>query len=300
MKKYIDIKPDYTLDKGVDNSSPTAKQNSFTSLTNYIPEQGAITTRKGMSEFDFTDPNALYVPSADSSCIMHLKFEGGVSGFKDCQIQGDEYMVTTAGSSSHIYPDTGRYKVGSSSLHYETSGMPGLGLALMYYRVCADLPALFPGEGRDDIIMSFWFYGVSFADWIFNIIRKDHSGEQGSIFFGFKGTNKFNLTVYDRTCEAIYGYSYNRWYHVGIWSSKTVGNSGFLYYDYITGGQEAVVMSPPRTLTGVDSRTGSLWVGLGNREVENLYIDDFIVLNVVPSTQAAIYAKIRWMRARGL
>ena len=303
MKDYIKIKPDFTLDKDVDNSSPTMKENVFTNLTNYIPEQGAVGTRKGISSYSFTDNDATYVPADDPDCLMHLKFEG--ANWKDCEIQGANYMVTTAGSSSHIYADSGIKKVGTSSLNHDTSGMPGLGLALMYHKVNADLPALFPGEGADDIIMSFWYYGVYHADWSFEIVKHDSQSQAGGFSFGFDGSNRFRWYVTseagaNRSCTTDVSFAYDVWWHIGCWSSKVVGNSGFMCYHEPSGNEYEKKMTVPGTLGGADRRDANFWVGLGNREVENIYMDDFILCNVVPSTEAAILAKIRLMRARGL
>jgi hypothetical protein len=52
MKDFIEIKPEFSLDKDLDNASPTAKVNLFSVLRNYIPEHGGIITRRGITSFE--------------------------------------------------------------------------------------------------------------------------------------------------------------------------------------------------------------------------------------------------------
>jgi len=54
MKGFIEIKPEYTVDRFTDRSAPTANRNSFSRIVNMIPGEGNVSTRFGISELAHT------------------------------------------------------------------------------------------------------------------------------------------------------------------------------------------------------------------------------------------------------
>ena len=126
MKKYIDIKPDYTVDKSIDNSAPTAKNNSLTTLKNYIPDQGCVNTREGISEFGFISEE--YNPTEDGALIWS-RFESSITLIDD-ETQGVDFWTVTAGNT---YSASGTSKEGSGSLYIDYFLLPGAGLNQGFY-----------------------------------------------------------------------------------------------------------------------------------------------------------------------
>ena len=304
MKKYIDIKPDYTVDKSIDNSAPSAPNNSFTTLKNYIPDQGCINTREGINEFSFGG-GAPYDPSADPDCLMHLKFEGNPSTFRDCEIQGAGFMQVSASRS--ISATTSQKKVGSYSLYLDY-WMPGGGTGLFYHKKNNVLPAGFPGQGgTGDCIISWWSRFDNITDSTIHIIQHDPVSLVGGFstqavdvgggwWWRWYVTNAAggNSSLTDTQLQIWTG----RWYHVGVWSSNTLGKIGMILWRDDTGTEKYSSMAG--TLGGTAANgTNQLWVGMGRSQART-YCDDFILCNAVPATEIEIMTKIRNMRERGL
>ncbi|KKM74372.1 hypothetical protein LCGC14_1400960, partial [marine sediment metagenome] len=102
--------------------------------------------------------------------------DGGQAGFRDCEIQGDQYMFVTAVSS--ISPSTTIEVVGGSSLKLDYANIPGAGLGLFYYRPNASLPATFPGQGGTDFILGFWARIEKYSSGMY-IMKHDSIGVSG-------------------------------------------------------------------------------------------------------------------------
>jgi hypothetical protein len=64
IEDYIEIKPEFTVDKYTDHSAPTAKPGSFVTCDNYIPKRGRIESRLGITVLAHT-PDTSWVVTWD-------------------------------------------------------------------------------------------------------------------------------------------------------------------------------------------------------------------------------------------
>lgn len=62
ISDYIEIKPEFTVDKFIDEAAPTANTGSFVKLNNYIPGRGYIATRLGINVLKHTPDTSWVMP----------------------------------------------------------------------------------------------------------------------------------------------------------------------------------------------------------------------------------------------
>lgn len=297
-EEYIPIQLPFSEDKELGGESD-ATTGIFPELTNYIVGNKVLKTREGIGEFGWSNPG--YIPKDDPAALMHLRFEG--ANFKDCEIQGANFMLVTAGGT--VCASATHVKEGSTSVYLEGRYAPGGGLWLGYYKKNNALPTGFPGQGgTGDCIISWWWYGTTFENNM-ALLKHDSESDVGgfSVRINLSGdynpvlrtTNSSGSTGTIRNGAPIFS---NQWYHFAMWSSQTLGEAGLVVYredsdtEYTIDGGNKI---------GGTAANGAnqLWVGL-SRDLAINWTDDWICLNAVPATKSAILAKIRLMRARGL
>jgi hypothetical protein len=296
-EEYIPIRLPFSEDKELGGESD-ATTGIFPDLTNYVVGNKVLKTREGIEEFGWSEEG--YIPADDPDCIMHLKMDGGQAGFRDDEIQGDQYMQVTAVSS--ISPSTTYKVVGDSSLKLDYDNTPGAGLGLFYYKKNNALPATFPGQGGTDFICGFWMRIEKLANGMY-VMKHDATGNNGG--WGIQliqaGTITFYANVYEgalRNVQNTKVISLNQWYHVGMWSSDTLGKSGLVVYSQTD--QDITEASQNRKLEGVATTSNTqFWCGM-DRSNGITYTDDFILCDTIPATEAAILDKITLMRSRGI
>ena len=297
-KRYIKINK-FSQNNYKDRADPTGDNGEFNKIKNYIPSPRKIETRKGVSEYSYSQP---YDIIRDPDLLMHLKMDGGQAGFRDCEVQGDQYMRVTAGGS--ISPSTTHKVVGSSSLKLDYANIPGAGLGLFYFKHNSTLPATFPGQGGTDFILGFWTRIEKQCSGVY-IMRHDNTGTIGG--WGISVHNNTPpLDVYAHITDCGTGRNQlsskqlvlNQWYHIGLWSSTALDKFGIVIYSQ-TDNDTTDDTKSGYHLDGVASTSGHFWCGM-DRKNALTYTDDLILLDAVPATEAAILAKITLMRARGL
>lgn len=62
LSEYIELRPEFTVDKFIDHAAPTANPGSFVQLDNYIPRKGYIESRRGIAELLHTPDTSWVVP----------------------------------------------------------------------------------------------------------------------------------------------------------------------------------------------------------------------------------------------
>jgi len=296
MKDFIDIKPDFTLDKDIDNSAPTGKENVFTDMKNYIPEQGSILTRGGISSFDFVDET--FLPYQDPELLMWLRCETTPT-VDDCEIQGVNFM-----NNNGVSADAGTKWEGSGSAYMDTYTA-----STNMTKEVTGLPNGFPAKDSDEGYLITFYYKL---DWYPELTKPVHviwkSGEPGGsdIFGQFYFTIKRDVTdskpvamftPYDRN-GASTGYegslSMTNIYHIGLWVSFSLQKAGMRIHDMVSGG--TVNYTWVCNGTSYDNSAGKL-LTIGYSKFKG-WIDDIMFFKSAPSTEGLIYAKIDSIRRR--
>ncbi len=288
MKDFIDIKPEFTLDKGIDNASPKAGPSSFTTLTNYIPEQGCISSRRGISELSFT--GTVFSPLDDPDLVMWLRLESNGT-IRDCEVNGIDFMsVSGAPSASSTKME------GSGSLYADWYASQS-----RLQKTTTSLPALFPCKGSTDWLITMWLktdYNVNST-----ILRKDPiaggAGTIGKLMLSQEIPRRVRLNFDDGlggdkeilTTHTWWG----PWIHIGIWHKASLNLCGLRMYHTNNGSTYNYTLANVADCSVNNS--GSFYFGY---EFWRGWMDDFLVFGDCPSIEQDIYNKIDTIRNRVL
>jgi len=324
-KSYINIAPPFSLNTHLDEASPERAAGGFSILKNYIPDEEILVTREGITVFAHTPWTTTtpgpYDPSSDPDCICWIRFEessvntGTIINLTavesiDDEIQGVGWWNVTANNS--ISPTlTCKEGTGAWYTDYYYPIPPGPGLWLgVFKEYCALETINFPGytDGKHSFIMAMWLrmLYIDSANKTLYISRTQNT-KPGGFIIGISsasGSNHFYATIADsvgitRTVCAETSIQIGTWYHVALWSSVNVGNSGLVVYDSVNDTETAATCSPAlvhagQYSSGTTNNQGiqiapSFRAGRGQ-------IDDFIVCVGDLITQNSFIDKIGEMR----
>jgi hypothetical protein len=159
---YIEFAPDFSEDKSTPRESPIAPER-FHVIKNYIPKDGILIAREGVSEFSFSEWESVNDFSGDANCVALWKFE---NNFND-SIGGNHL---SAGTSPTF--DNSDYKEGSYSCDFES------GSSQYIYISDGSLDANFPGKNGVGESSFSW------ATWV----KLESTGSEQTLFMKWDST----------------------------------------------------------------------------------------------------------------
>jgi hypothetical protein len=255
-----------------------------------------------VSGFDFE--GEIYVPSKDPDCIIWTRFESTPSINKD-DIQGVNYWQVTAGNT--YCATSSQHKEGIASCYTDFWLLPGGGLNQGFNNDRATLALIdFPGmvNGPHNFIASIWLHTtwrdsntLRFATsvpqfeggWNISIISA-----AGGYSFQAKVTNSSAASVIISAAgDQMWN---NRWYHLALWSSHNVGNSGLIVWDDLAKVEFDYDAHTPGVCGGVYTASTNRFF-LGVHRSGRMFMDSFVVCTGDRANKQSFINKIREIRS---
>lgn len=316
-EQYIKILPPFSLNKEWDAADPEFPPGNFQTLKNYVPESDILRTRKGITTFAHTATVAPpFDPATDPNVIMWTRFESNPGAYTyngsaaesiDDDIQGSDFWICTSGNSYSA--STAWKEEGSASMYIDYYLLPGAGLNRGFWVEGTSLETLnFPGFTNNDspFIMTFWFRPTWRDEKTLRFSRHD-STQAGAFYMGIVtaagGTYKFQIQLANsvgvtRSVTANTSMYGGISYHLAIWNSPTLGNSGLVVWDDTNATETSVLSSPALVVNGQYTASATRRMTLQVYRSGRAYFDDFIVTNDDFATEAEYLTRIQNIRNR--
>lgn len=268
VKDYKEIKPDYTVDKFVDGQAPTANDNSFQQMVNFIPGRGQIRTRLGIGELVHTpdttgtawnpegyDPgDNVYVPGDDIDyAIIQSIFPFNTTATIGTNLLSGLVIFSALGSVGQsgkctVYTPIKKEGLGSLIMTDDTAintaaGEPNRPWGM---RTANNRPIYIPGANGfvRAFMMTYWIfplYDNHNAEWHFNIGNDCNGGVPSMMCRHFDDDFQVHWMASGGGTARDYQVSSfmvaNEWHFISVWHDFASGFSG-LYVSNDTYGEK--------------------------------------------------------------
>lgn len=304
--EIIEIKPPFSLDLEWNEADPEQASGSFQVLKNYMPDGDILRTREGITSFIHTATTPPpFNPATDPAVIMWTRFESSGTLYDD-DIQGANFWTATAGNTYSA--STAWKEEGNASMYIDYFVLPGAGLNQGIWVEGTSLETInFPGFTNNDspFIMTFWFRPTWRDEKTLRFSRHE-STQPGSFYMAIvtaSGGYRFQAQLV-QSAGATVSITANTTmfagisYHLAIWNSPTLGNSGMVVWDDTNQTETAILSSPPLVVAGQYTSGTTYRMTLQCYRSGRAYFDDFIVTNDDFATEAEYITRIQNIRNR--
>lgn len=268
ISEYIEIKPEFTVDKFTDEAAPTANPGSFVQLDNYIPRKGYIESRLGISVLSHTPDTSWVIPwdpitysgdhtvtpseSEIARCRWVMCFSA-ISTLGLNKLTGAILFtaLNTTVWGGYATNGTAQYKQGTSSLVISADPLivsGAQGSPAHEYGMRAELAPLvaagnhYPGDSAANTV------ACMLTMWVYPLNANGTAASEYYMIFGTTGDPAVSFRHFDNDLQSYVANSaggasaknllgvmaQNQWQFVAMWQDFSKGNRGIYHYNDVT------------------------------------------------------------------
>lgn len=270
LSEYIELRPEFTVDKFIDHAAPTANPGSFVQLDNYIPKKGYIESRRGIAELLHTPDTSWVVPwdpenpiysgmhtvtpseTEMARCVWILKFSSQATMGRNARTGTILFTaLSTTVWSGYATLGYAQYKQGASSLVISeqaaiVSGAQGnpahcYGMRAETARLVTD-GNRYPGDSANNTT------AAMLTMWIYPLNANPSAASEYYLIFGTTAGPAFSVRHFDTNLQFYNSISGggtqtlalnsivtpNQWQFVAFWKDIGKGRFGIYHYNDVT------------------------------------------------------------------